>query len=159
MNKTEHNNGNENPEGFQGIQDEFKKQNPFEVPENYFDNLNNALMDRINNGKREEYKGSHKLRLKPVMLYTSLALFALAGVSLLFIKISQDNKRVNPIALSDSIVKKQKTSENKREIKAVGFEFQNIGDDVIENKSSVTTDEIISYLENDLEAGTFYDDI
>lgn len=162
MKKTEHHNGNENPEGFTEFRDDFQRQNPFNVPENYFDNLNEALMDRINNVKTTKVNISHSLNIKPVMLYVAITLFVMAGVSLLFIKISQDHKSVNPIAYSDSALKTQTPDEIRNDVNDIKdneINFQNISDDVMENKLSFTTDEIISYLENDLEAGTFYDDI
>jgi hypothetical protein len=66
--------------------DDLKKENPFQVPENYFDSLGSRISDRIVANVSPQKVPAHTfVRLKPVMIYTAsiaaLALFIYLGVS------------------------------------------------------------------------------
>lgn len=66
--------------------EDLKKENPFQVPENYFDSLGSRISDRIvSNTSQKEAPVFAFARLKPILIYTgsiaAVVLFIYMGVS------------------------------------------------------------------------------
>lgn len=80
--------------------DDLKKENPFQVPENYFDSLGSRITDRIQAGKPMEKESMFAfVRLKPILAFsggfTGLALLIYFGFSVFINKSGYVNSQAN----------------------------------------------------------------
>lgn len=140
-----------------------KNNNPFSVPDNYFEELSDSVMNRCSSDK----KVTLIVLLKIYFRRHNAAALYIAGiivliVSLVFIFKGTILNREPPsflannqiqnnqmLPLNDDTIQKNDTSA-----------FYSPGpEDQIQFNTDISTDDIINYLDNDMEADSFYSDL
>ena len=71
--------------------EQLKSQDPFDVPEGYFDSLPDAIMDKVRKSQKEEVPVRH-LTKRSIYVITALAA-VLGGIFLLFFLLTPDSKK------------------------------------------------------------------
>ena len=128
------------------INQDIKKQNNFIVPKNYFDYLPEEVMDKI---QAQSRKKEEKILLKPSFLLASLTL--LSGFILLVIFFLKKEVGSNEIMLSDSEVQQIIDNPELYNIDDTDitekYLFCNLSDESFNSETTVSDEDIKSYLE------------
>jgi hypothetical protein len=141
--------------------EDLKKENPFQVPENYFDTLGNRIADRIETREAAKRGLSFaSVKLKPILSFAggfaALAFFIYLGVSFLFTFTGQSGEVGNP-DLAD-LTEYSIISELDQTLLIEEFSVQTQG--AADSLNSMNQENIIDYLvKQDIDISTIIDEL
>jgi len=138
-----------------------KDKNPFSVPENYFDELSVSVMNKCSSDQKSTLSSLIRAYIRK---HTAVALY-FAGIFILvmssFFIINEINRyRVKPSFLANNQNQNSKIAgieDTANKAERAGYSSVSINH--IQLTSDITTDDIINYLDNDIETDSFYNDL